>query len=268
MADNYLEKKFEEHLNAPYKPAHRKPSPLKTRRIVVTGGASGIGKFIVKALRVAAHKVAFCDTDDSAGRETALSTGADFFPLNVADAEALQNFLRQIEHKWGGIDAVVNVLPVKPMPDVLSTSPAQFDEAMASNVRPIIICAQEMARMRKDASATDASAYGRIVTVCPSVQAGDDIIAAAKGATLALTQSLAMSLAPWRITVNAISTGKIALPGEDHEPDAELPPAGREGRPDDVARVVRFLIDDASDFITAQNFTVDGGMTIKMALNK
>lgn len=269
MADNYLEKKFEEHLNAPYKPAHRKPSPTKQRRIVVTGGASGLGRFIVKALRVAAHKVAFCDADDEAGREIALSTGADFFHVDVTDAQALRSFFRQIDEKWGGVDAVVNNATSVPKAELLSVTPEQFDAAMAQSVRPIIIGAQEIARMRS--AIVGPPTYGRIVNICSPWQGSGEtpgeVQSAANGAIVSLTRSLAVSLSQWGIAVNSISPGKILAPTVTIDFVGEYPLSGRVGRPDDVTRVLRFLLDDGSDFIDGQNFNIDGGMTIKMTSN-
>ena len=78
MADNYLEKKYEEyksrkegHASRPYN-SRKAASHHKTRRVFVTGGAEGIGKAIVKTFRSAGHRVAFCDRNEAAGKETAL----------------------------------------------------------------------------------------------------------------------------------------------------------------------------------------------------
>lgn len=274
MADNYLEKKFEEHLNAPFKPAHRKTGMPKARRIIVTGGANGIGCVIVKSLRVAAHKVAFCDIDDEAGRETALSTGADFYHVDVADVDSFRGFFRQISEKWGGVDAIVNNVTIKQKVDFLDVTPEQFDLAMSTDVRPIIIGAQELAKLRNSSGKDDAAPYGRIVNICSTCQRqslpGNDIHAAAKGAIYSLTHSLAITLSRWHITVNSISPGKIQMEANSPEnaSNLDLPPVGRVGRPEDVARLVRFLLDDASDFINAENIVLDGGMTRKMAQNQ
>lgn len=268
MADNYLEKKFEEHLNSSARAFVRR-KPVKARRAVVTGGAKGIGAAIVRALRVAGHKVAFCDIDDVAGRETALRTGADFFGVDVADAGAYRSFLDGLALVWGGLDVIVNNVAVKQPASILEATVEQFDRAMAVDVRPILIGAQVLARLRAEMGG--GRAYGRIVNICSSRQAqslpGNDIHAAAKGAVFSLTHSLAISLSGYGITVNSISPGMIATTGFDAVGDEyhAQHPSGRVGRPDDVARVVRFLIDDEADFINAENIVVDGGMTRKMA---
>lgn len=269
MADNYLEKKFEEHLNSSAKPVVRR-KPVKSRRAVVTGGAKGIGAAIVRALRVAGHKVAFVDIDETAGRETALRTGADFVCVDVADAGVYRESLEQLASSWGGLDVIVNNVAVKQSAPLLEATVEQFDRAMAVDVRPIFVGAQVLARLRA-ASGDGGRAYGRIVNICSSRQSqslpGCDIHVAAKGAVFSLTHSLAMSLADYGITVNSISPGMIATADYDAVDDRYRGqhPSGRVGRPDDVARVVRFLIDDEADFVNAENIVVDGGMTRKMA---
>lgn len=262
MADNYLEKKFEEHLNAPYKPAKKAPPPPKTRRVVVVGGDSGLGPSIVKSLRVAAHKVAFCGVDDMAGKSTALSTGADFSHVDVADADSLRGFIRDVAEKWGGVDAIVNNVEATEKSDVLDFAPGMFDEAMAKCVRPILIGAQAMAKLRADA--VSSPTYGRIVNVIDSVGPVDDVNAAACGAIISLTSSLSARLSPWRVTVNTISAVSISHPGEDSTTDTPITPAGRPGRPDDVTRAIRFLLDDNADYVCGQNIAVDGGMERKI----
>lgn len=270
MADNYLEKKFEEHLNSASRPVTRRHLPVKERRAVVTGGAKGIGAAIVRSLRVAGHKVAFCDIDEAAGADTALRTGAEFFCVDVADADAFRSFLRGVESRWGGVDIIINNVAVKQPAPLLEATVEQFDRAMAVDVRPVLIGAQEMARMRS--VVTDGERpYGRIVNICSSRQRqslpGNDIHAAAKGAIFSLTHSLAISLSAYGVTVNSISPGMIATADYDNVPPAihAQHPSGRVGRPDDVARLIRFLIDEANDFVNAENIVVDGGLTRKMA---
>ena len=83
MADNYLERKYEEyqaHKISKAKNGSGKKAGVihKTRRVFITGGAKGIGKAIVKLFRSAGHRVAFCDQDEVAGKDTALKTGTTF----------------------------------------------------------------------------------------------------------------------------------------------------------------------------------------------
>jgi NAD(P)-dependent dehydrogenase (short-subunit alcohol dehydrogenase family) len=84
---------------------------------------------------------------------------------------------------------------------------------------------------------------------------------AAKGGIAALTHALAVSLGP-KIRVNSVSPGWIETRGQTYEgPDADQQPAGRVGRPEDIADLVLFLCSEKAGFIDGENITVDGGMT-------
>jgi len=87
---------------------------------------------------------------------------------------------------------------------------------------------------------------------------------AAKGAISALTHAMAMSLAG-RARVNSVSPGWIEVGQAEHsDPDRRQHPAGRVGTPSDIAGAVLYLLSDDASFVTAQNLTVDGGMTKNM----
>ena len=100
MADNYLENKYEEYKSRKSSGraagSGRKAVAIrKTRRVFVTGGAEGIGKAIVKAFRSAGHRVAFCDRNEAAGKETALQTGTSFFNIKVIETKSLKNLIQK-----------------------------------------------------------------------------------------------------------------------------------------------------------------------------
>lgn len=97
-------------------------------------------------------------------------------------------------------------------------------------------------------------------------EAGTEGYSASKGGIYALTHALAISLAPLRITVNAVAPGWIHVNEEEHlRPiDHAFHPSGRVGKPEDIARTVLFLCDLENDFINGQTITVDGGVTRKM----
>ena len=74
----------------------------------MTGGADGIGKAIVKAFRMAGNRVAFCDTNEVLGKETAEKTGTTFYHADIYDKEALDNCMRHILQEWGDLDILIN----------------------------------------------------------------------------------------------------------------------------------------------------------------
>ena len=88
MADNYLENKYAEYQarkTSGTRTGHTTKTLHKTRRVFITGGAEGIGKAIVRAFRGAGHRVAFCDKNETLGKETALQTGTQFHLVDVSD---------------------------------------------------------------------------------------------------------------------------------------------------------------------------------------
>lgn len=280
MADNYLERKMEEYRSGKCgRPATvrrvasgAKPGVLNVkfppRRVFVTGGASGIGRAVVAAFRKADCRVAFCDIDSKAGNKTAQETGARFYPVDVTDSDALEHCMDDIIGCWGDIDVVVNNVGIGDFAPITMTTVEAFDRVLATNLRPVFITARRLAIHRQ--SLAEPSEYGRIINICSTrycmSEAGTEAYSASKGGVFALTHALMASLAPMRITVNAVSPGWIetgdydGLSAEEHSQH----PSGRVGKPEDIARMCLFLAMPENDFINGENIVIDGGMTRKM----
>lgn len=280
MADNYLEKKFEEYKAKQSSPRQRvlrtpsgaKPGTLSLkfpcRRVFVTGGAAGIGRAIVEAFRNTGCKVAFCDCDTKAGHTTAEATGARFYPADVRDSDALECCLQRVADDWGNIDVLVNNAGISEFNPLIDTTIEEFDRIIATNLRPTFVSARWMARFRQ--SQTEKNTYGRIINICSTrhlmSEPGSEGYAASKGGMRALTHALAMSLSDFGITVNSISPGWIQTTGyELLKPSDHLQhPSKRVGRPEDIARICLFLSLSENDFINGEDIVADGGMTRKM----
>ena len=281
MADNYLEKKMDEHVRG-VRPSYRpkitpsgyRPGIMSVkfppRRVFVTGGASGIGASIVKAFCDAGCRVAFCDIDVKGGNATAQRTGSQFHPVDVADAAALEACMDRLLSSWGDIDVVVNNVGVSRFTPLTETSVADFDRILAVNLRPVFVTSRKLAVHRTSQGSGSGPAYGRIINICSTrylqSEPATEAYSASKGGVMALTHSLMASLAPLGITVNAISPGWIAVDGYDdlRESDHRQHPSGRVGRPEDVARMCIFLSMPDNDFINGENIVIDGGMTRRM----
>jgi hypothetical protein len=277
MADNYIENKMEEHRRGAMprrtklSPSGQRPGELTikfpSRRVFVTGGASGIGRAIVKAFCDGGCKVAFCDIDSAKGTKTAQETGSQFHPLDVRRAEDLDRALCRVIDNWGGIDVIVNCVGIcdfRPLPDLTLES---FDNVVATNLRPVIVTSRRMALLRE---ATPERAYGRIINIASTrvtmSEAGTEAYSATKGAIVSLTHALMMSMAKYGVTVNSISPGWIENYhyNELREVDHEFHPSGRVGHPEDIARMCLWLCLPDNDFINGENITIDGGVTRKM----
>ena len=119
------------------------------RRVVVTGGASGIGRAIVKAYADAGCRTAFFDMDTDAGTATARATGSRFIPLDLRDAAMFQSRLEELLHEWGDIDILVNNAGVANFSPIEQTSIEEFDDVLAVNLRPAFVAARTLAIHRR-----------------------------------------------------------------------------------------------------------------------
>ena len=238
------------------------------RRVFVTGGGHGIGRAIVEAFATAGDCVAFCDIDTARGEAVAAASGAEFFAVDVCDTAALEGVMLHLFELWGDIDIVVNNVGIGGFESITTTTVENFDRVISTNLRSAFVTSRMVAIHREKMGATNP--YGRIVNLCSTrylqSEAGTEAYAASKGGIWSLTHALAVSLAPYHITVNCIAPGWISvneneiLRPEDHA----FHLSGRVGTAADIAHTCLFLCDPKSDFITGQCLTVDGGATKKM----
>ena len=249
---------------------------LKDRVALVTGGGQGIGKGIVRHLLACGMRVVVAEVDEEAGRETEAEYRAlgpvRFVRTDVGEEASVEAAGAAAVGAFGGLDALVNNAgladPENPRVEELPLE--RWERVLRTNLTGCFLCARAAAphlRARRGAIVNIAST--RAFMSEPSTEA----YAASKGGVVALTHALAISLGP-DVRVNCISPGWIdvrawqksgardtsPLRPEDHAQH----PAGRVGRPEDVAALAAYLISDAAAFVTGQNVTIDGGMTRKM----
>lgn len=238
------------------------------RRVFVTGAGHGIGRAIVEAFTEAGDRVAFCDIDTTRGEEVAGTTGARFFALDVCDKDALEEAVHTLLDEWGDIDIIVNNVGIGGFEPITATTVENFERVINTNLRSAFITSRLLAMHREKMGATNT--YGRIVNLCSTrylqSEAGTEAYAASKGGIWSLTHALAVSLAPYHITVNCIAPGWISVNEEEilRPEDHAFHLSGRVGCAEDIARTCLFLCDSKSDFINGQCITVDGGVTKKM----
>lgn len=240
---------------------------------LVTGAGRGIGRAIAEALLKAGARVWLIDCDAAAGTESCAELAAlgpvEFVLTDVADAAAVET-LRQRVAAAGKLDLLVNNAAVMVRKPVEELAPAEWRRVLDVNLTGPFLCSRAFAPLLR-------AQCGSIVNIASTralmSEPHTESYAAAKGGLVALTHALALSLGP-AVRVNCISPGWIDTPplaGDPRSRTAALSeqdhaqhPAGRVGKPQDVAAVVLYLASSEAGFITGENIIVDGGMTRKM----
>ncbi|MFP4106398.1 MAG: glucose 1-dehydrogenase [Phycisphaerae bacterium] len=243
------------------------------RTAVVTGAGRGIGRCIAKMFIDQGAAVVIAETDEELGKDAEkLLTGkgnALFIQTDVADEASVRHMIRRTISETSRCDFLVNNAAVSRRKPLAELTVKEWNRVLAVDLTGPMLCAKHAADALGDAR-------GAIVNIASTralmSEPNTEAYSACKGGILALTHALSMSLAP-EVRVNSVSPGWIDTReyrpgGADAEPlrpeDHSQHPAGRVGRPEDVAAMVQYLCSDRAGFVTGQNFIVDGGMTRKM----
>jgi glucose 1-dehydrogenase len=258
------------------------PEVLSGQRALVTGGNSGIGAAVSRALAKAGAKVAinYLYQEEDARKlvnEIAADGGeAMAIKADVSKEDQVRGMYDQVIQRWGSVEILVANAGIQRDAPFEAMTLEQWNQVLAVNLTGQFLCAREAVRefQRRGVIPEVSCAAGKII-VMSSVHdiipwAGHVNYAASKGGVLMFMKSLAQEVAHNKIRVNAISPGAIRTPinrsaWETPAAEAELLkliPYERVGDPMDIGHVAVWLASDASDYVTGTTIYVDGGMTL------
>lgn len=240
------------------------------KRVVVTGGAQGIGLATTMAFFRSGDWVFVLDNDPEALAE--LPVGIVKLRADLSIVDEVKTACDHILSQAGGVDILVNNAGIGgPSKSIFETPVEDWDRVLSVDLRAYWLMVKYLGQAMPPHSAIINIASTR----AQQSEANTEPYSASKGGVVALTHALAASLADRRIRVNCISPGWIdtsrskkssvrANPEILRPIDHEQHPAGRVGKPDDVAAAIVYLSSPMAGFITGENLVVDGGMTRKM----
>ncbi len=246
--------------------------PLAGRRALITGGAAGIGEATARRFAADGASVVVMDTTAPAAE---IARDSRHLIADVTDPVQVAEAVREAAGD-GGLDVCVANAGVSSMEGFLAGASTSWEQVLRVNLLGVMITLQAAAK-----AMVDAGRGGRLLVTASIAglhgEPGSSAYCASKAGVIGLVKTLAVELAPWSITANAVAPGQIdtAMNTRDLEtagrksgrPAAALlrehlrlrVPAGRRGTPDEVASLFAFLASDEAAFINGEVLRIDGG---------
>lgn len=245
---------------------------LNGKRAIVTGGTRGIGRAIVKELASLGCSVVFTyHSSDEAAKELECEASAEnvkvlAYKADAASFSEAEKCVQFAVQNLGGLDILVNNAGITRDGLLLRMSEQDFDTVINANLKSVFNYTKAAIKPMMS------QRYGKIVNITSVValigNAGQANYVAAKAGVIGITKSNAKEFASRNINVNAVAPGFIATDMtsklNDKQKDAmrSVIPLSREGKAEEVAKIVSFLSSPDADYITGQVIAVDGGMTM------
>ena len=245
--------------------------------IIITGGAQGIGKISTIELIKQNYRVSVFDQDREAIDEMKVelkwedeNENCSFHQLDISNEREVVGAINESFKVFGNIYGLVNNAAISNNKPLLELTLTEWEEVIGTNLTGAFLCSKYALPYLKE---TKGCIINMASTRAFQSEPNTEAYSASKGGIFAFTHALAMSAAPL-VRVNCISPGWIDVSGVKKasmaqqypltKSDNDQHPAGRVGNAKDIARTILFLLDERNDFVTAQNFVIDGGMTRKM----
>ena len=244
---------------------------LKGKTAVVTGAASGIGRATAEAFANAGAHVLLADINDEMGEAAAAALnaqghGADYFHVDITDAQSIESFRQAALARRGRVDIVASVAGWGKTEPFVENKPEFWRKLIDLNFLGTVMVARAfvdgMMERRSGRIVTVASDAGRVGSL------GETVYSGAKGGVIAFSKSLAREMARYNITVNCVCPGPTdtplmaAVPDKIKEAFERVTPMHRLAKPSEVADAILFFASSQSSFVTGQVLSVSGGLTM------
>ena len=246
---------------------------LKNKVAIITGARRGIGRTHALTLSKAGAKVVVCDISEEDCQKVVEEIKKEkgealALKCDVAKKEEVEGIVKKTVEKFGKVDILVNNAGICQFKPFLELTEEEWDRTLDINLKGYFLCAQaaakEMVKQKSGVIINIASiAMGQVGVGFPAISH----YCASKGGIVAMTEAMALELAPYNIRVNAISPGAIdtrmadQLKKDEKTMEATLAriPMHRMGKPEEVSNLVLFLASDGSSYMTGSTVVVDGG---------
>ena len=235
-------------------------STTSGRVALVTGAGQGLGRATAEALHASGHHIIAVDRDLEKATATANALGGEAIACDVSDRTAVAALAASIPD---GVDVLVNNAGIWRYGPLLTSDPADIEDVLRVNLMGTLWCSLAFA------PAMAKRGGGAMVNLSSAAAAqraqGVSIYPVSKAAIEALTQQLAVELAPQGIRVNAVAPGMILTEGTSNAHKGgdrgKMVPLGYVGAPTDIAAAIHWLCSAEARYVTGQILHVDGGIT-------